>query len=132
MLSSPRRPSRTIRIFSSAEYCLRVARRMSLTTFSAVSFAKLECCLIFVPLNVTMSQKPSLLQSTHSVSQALTADTLLILGFVVQNVQQRIVNFQVSIVFDEPQFAEFVHEKADASPGGADHRCERLLADFRY
>ncbi|WP_371227133.1 ABC transporter permease [Roseovarius sp. 2305UL8-3] len=34
MLSSPFRPSSTIRIFSSAEYCLRVARRMSLTTFS--------------------------------------------------------------------------------------------------
>ena len=29
MLSSPRKPSSTIRIFSSAEYCLRVARRMS-------------------------------------------------------------------------------------------------------
>ena len=55
--------SKTIRIFSSAEYCLRVARRMSLTTFSAVSFAKLECCLIFAPVNATMSQKHSLLQS---------------------------------------------------------------------
>jgi hypothetical protein len=36
---------------------------MSLTTFSAVSFAKLECCLIFPPVNATMSQKHSLLQS---------------------------------------------------------------------
>ena len=38
-----------------------VARRMSLTTFSAGSFAKLECCLIFAPVNATMSQKHSLL-----------------------------------------------------------------------
>src|SRR6476661_6367954 len=30
MLCSPRRPSSTMRIFSSAEYCLRVARRISL------------------------------------------------------------------------------------------------------
>ena len=29
-VTSPRKPSRTMRIFSSAEYCLRVARRMSL------------------------------------------------------------------------------------------------------
>ncbi len=40
MLSSPRKPARTIRIFSSAEYCLRVARRMALMTFSAGSFAR--------------------------------------------------------------------------------------------
>ena len=38
ILSSPRKPARTIRIFSSAEYCLRVARRMALMTFSASSF----------------------------------------------------------------------------------------------
>src|SRR4026207_1515941 len=78
MLSSPRRPSKTIRIFSSAEYCLRVARRMSLTTFSAVSFAKLECCLIFAPVNATMSQKHSLLQSAQFVPRVLTVDTAYI------------------------------------------------------
>ena len=38
MLSSPRRPSRTTRIFSSAEWCLRVRRRMSRTTCSAGGF----------------------------------------------------------------------------------------------
>src|SRR5271169_3071922 len=37
MLVSPRNPSRTMRIFSSAEYCRRVALRMSLTVFSALS-----------------------------------------------------------------------------------------------
>src|SRR4051812_11313664 len=36
MLSSPRRPSRTIRIFSSAENRRRVFRRISWTTFSGV------------------------------------------------------------------------------------------------
>src|SRR6266853_5019966 len=35
MLSSPRRPAITMRIFSSAEYCRRVARRISRTRFSA-------------------------------------------------------------------------------------------------
>jgi hypothetical protein len=35
------------------------------------------------------------------------------LGLVVQNhVQQGIIDFQFSVVFDEAQFAEFVHEKA--------------------
>ena len=38
MLSSPRRPDNTIRIFSSEECNLRVARRISLTTCSAGAF----------------------------------------------------------------------------------------------
>ena len=47
ILSSPRRPSSTILIFSSAPYCLRVARRMSFTTAPADGF---ECfAFIFVP-----------------------------------------------------------------------------------
>jgi hypothetical protein len=46
MDSSPRNPSSTIRIFSSAPYCLRVARRMSLTTCSAGAFCVPAFCLI--------------------------------------------------------------------------------------
>jgi len=50
MLSSPRRPDTTIRIFSSAEYCLRVLRRISRTALSAGSLLLIDFCLIFVPL----------------------------------------------------------------------------------
>src|SRR3954471_8971343 len=49
MLSSPRRPSSTTRIFSSAEKCRRVARRISFTTWSAGDLAGLDFCLIFAP-----------------------------------------------------------------------------------
>jgi hypothetical protein len=49
MLSSPRRPDTTIRIFSSAEYCLRVLRRISQTALSAGSLLLIDFCLIFVP-----------------------------------------------------------------------------------
>src|SRR5262245_1109102 len=47
MLSSPRRPSSTMRIFSSAENFRRVMRRMSFTIFSAGSFTgpKRPSCL---------------------------------------------------------------------------------------
>src|SRR3546814_12917676 len=38
MLSSPRRPSSTMRILSSAEKCRRVCRRISFTTCSAGAF----------------------------------------------------------------------------------------------
>ncbi len=38
-----------MRIFSSAEYCLRVLRRMFLTTFSAGAFLLFDFYLIFVP-----------------------------------------------------------------------------------
>ena len=49
ILYSPRKPSRTMRIFSSAEYCFRVLRRISRTVFSAVSFVVIDFCLICVP-----------------------------------------------------------------------------------
>src|SRR3954462_8006414 len=48
--SSPRRPSSTMRIFSSAPYCLRVARRISFATCSAEAFCVPAFCLIFAPL----------------------------------------------------------------------------------
>lgn len=50
IVSSPRSPSRTMRIFSSAPYCLRVTRRMSLMTFSAGALLVPDFCLIFAPL----------------------------------------------------------------------------------
>src|SRR5215213_5934977 len=49
MLSSPRKPSSTMRIFSSAEKWRRVARRMSLTMVSAGAFAGPDVCFIFAP-----------------------------------------------------------------------------------
>src|SRR4051794_18775859 len=48
--ASPRRPSSPMRIFSSAPYCLRVARRMSFATCSAEAFCVRAFCLIFAPL----------------------------------------------------------------------------------
>jgi hypothetical protein len=39
------------------------------------------------------------------------------------------MNFYFSVVVDEPQVPEFVHEKTDAGSGGADHLCQYLLAD---
>ena len=47
MVSSPRNPSRTMRIFSSAEYCLRVARRISLIALAAPVCRVCDFCLIF-------------------------------------------------------------------------------------
>jgi hypothetical protein len=47
MLSSPRRPDSTIRIFSSDECSLRVARRMSFTTCSAGAFVVTGFFIIF-------------------------------------------------------------------------------------
>src|ERR671921_938206 len=65
MLSSPRKPSSTRRIFSSAEKWRRVARRMSLTTVSAGAFAGPEVCFIFAPYgynepDILRSGKPQL------------------------------------------------------------------------
>jgi hypothetical protein len=67
-----------------------------------------------------------------SAGYSLLADSPLYLGLVVQNgAQKRIVDFNFSVVVDEPQFAEFVHEETDAGSGGADHLCQGFLADIR-
>src|ERR1700684_392531 len=49
MFSSPRSPSSTMRIFSSAEYCRRVWRRMSFSTCSAGALPSPDFCFIFAP-----------------------------------------------------------------------------------
>ena len=46
---SPRRPSSTMRIFSSAAWCFRVARRMLRTSVSDDAGVELDFCLIFAP-----------------------------------------------------------------------------------
>jgi hypothetical protein len=45
----PAQPFKTTRIFSSAEKCRRVARRMSLIASSAGCFSGPDLCLIFAP-----------------------------------------------------------------------------------
>src|ERR687884_44283 len=60
MLSSPRKPSSTMRIFSSAEKWRRAARRMSLTMVSAGSFAGPDFRFIFAPVGY---DEPEILRS---------------------------------------------------------------------
>ena len=55
---SPRRPSRTIRILSSAEKCRRVLRRMSFTTCSAGILDFEDLGFIFVPSSLRRSPNP--------------------------------------------------------------------------
>src|SRR6202040_4319478 len=55
------------------------------------------------------------------------------LGIVVQDhVQQGIMNLDFSVVFDEAQFAEFVHEKAHARSRRADHLRQRFLTELSH
>src|SRR4051812_20894055 len=75
MLSSPRKPVSTMRIFSSAENCRRVARRIPFTTCSAGSFTGPDFCPICAPSMATMGQKSSLPQLTRSVSVVLMPDS---------------------------------------------------------
>jgi hypothetical protein len=74
MLSSSRSPSGTTRIFSSAEKCRRVARRMSLIVSSAGCFSGPDFCLIFAPCGC---DDPEILptRKPRRVSKVLMADT---------------------------------------------------------
>jgi hypothetical protein len=42
------------------------------------------------------------------------------------------VDFEFSVVFDKTQFAEFVHEKAYARSGRADHLRQRFLTKLSH
>ncbi len=66
---SPRRPSSTMRIFSSAAWCFRVARRMLRTSVSDDAGVELDFC------RATMSQKSSVPQAISFVSQVLKRDS---------------------------------------------------------
>jgi hypothetical protein len=51
--------------------------------------------------------------------------------FVQNRIQQRPVNFDMTVVVDVAQLAEFVHEEADAGARRADHLGECFLTDLR-
>jgi hypothetical protein len=50
---------------------------------------------------------------------------------VQDNGEQRLVDLDFAVVFDEAELPEFVHEEIDARTGGADHIRQGLLGDFR-
>src|SRR6202030_912504 len=58
--------------------------------------------------------------------------TLFEQRLLVQNRrQQRVVDFDMAVVADEPELAKLVHEMADPGSGGADHLGQCFLADIR-
>src|ERR1700730_6758037 len=75
-----------------------------------------------VPESLSMSSE----LTTLSGSARIPPD----LGIVVQDhIQQGIMDLDFSVVFDEAQFAEFVHEEAHARPGRANHLRQRFLTE---
>ena len=66
MLYSPRSPSRTTRIFASAEWCFRVARRMFFTTYSGVTRVSDFCVICASPKSY--GEPGSLRSSSHPIS----------------------------------------------------------------
>ena len=48
-----------------------------------------------------------------------------------QHAQQRAMDFEMPVVFDEAQFAKLVHEVTDTRPRGADHLGKSFLAEIR-
>jgi hypothetical protein len=78
MLSSPRKPSSTMRILSSAENWRRVARRISLRAASAGGLAGPDLCLIFAPdgydePDILRSRQPSICLKGADAGQPFAA-----------------------------------------------------------
>ena len=58
---------------------------------------------------------------------------MILRSVVVQDhIQQRAMDAQTAVVFDEAELAEFVHEKAHPRAGSADHFGQGFLADLGY
>jgi hypothetical protein len=52
-------------------------------------------------------------------------------SFIQKDVEEGVVNPNLTVIFDEAQFSEAIHEKTHARPGCADHLRQYLLADLR-
>ena len=115
---SPRRPDTTIRIFSSAEYCLRVLRRISRTALSAGSFLLMDCCLIFVPFG--HYDEPEILRYPITSICPISADGEQVIAVSDAGTIQRCDGWK------EPRkpFRVFV-TKADLVPGKVGQELER-------
>jgi hypothetical protein len=90
------------------------------------------------PVNTSVSCRQERSSATfHSIISLGELDfgcrlIALYLGLFMQNgVQERIVNLYLSIVADEPKFAELVHEVAHAGSGRSNHLCQCFLADIQ-
>src|SRR5688572_11253449 len=70
IFSSPRNPSSTIRTFSSAEYFLRVRRRISRTVASTATLV--SSFMVYSLASLILTRKSHLSFSPSSVSQVLT------------------------------------------------------------
>src|SRR6266550_105140 len=107
---SPRRPSSTMRILSSAEKCRRVARRIFFTTSVAGSFSGTDFCLIFAPCEGY--DEPEILpSSTHPIC-LMSADG---------GQPDQIIPAQRRE--DESQFATWKHTAASDRPFACGHAC---------
>src|SRR5258706_3802484 len=75
IFSSPRRPSKTIRTFSSAEYFLRVRRRISRTVASTP--AVVSSLIVYSLVSSILTRKSHLSFLPYCVSQVLTRNIQL-------------------------------------------------------
>src|ERR1700722_14406840 len=66
----------------------------------------------------------------RSQERAWRLPVFIDLRLVTQDsIQQRAVNFYLSVVADETIFTKLVHEEADARPGPADHLRQGFLTE---
>ena len=52
-------------------------------------------------------------------------------SFMQKDIEQGVVNPNLAVIFDEPQFSEAVHKKTHPGSGCANHLSQYLLADLR-
>ncbi len=50
---------------------------------------------------------------------------------VEDNIEERSVDFEPAVVFNEAQLSKLVHKVTDPCPSSADHLCQGLLTDPR-
>jgi len=74
------------------------------------------------------NQKPHPLKNQAPKGAPLARESCC--SLVKDNTQEGIVDVDLAVVLDEAQFPEFVHEKIDPGPRGANHLRQHLLRYF--
>src|ERR1017187_10071717 len=74
---------------------------------------------------------PGRLRSTSCRGRARRSPGVTHVQLIKQDhIQQRLVNLDAPVVYDETELAKSIHEEADAGAGGADHLRQSLLRDL--
>src|SRR5256885_1043448 len=78
--------------------------------------------------NIEQPEKPF---NSEQFSRLVGSGFSRIALVVYDNCQERRIDLETTVIFDEPELLELIHEEVHTGSGGPDHFGQRFLRDFR-